>query len=147
MPTMVLALLDREWQIKDQSDSLPLMNTLESQRKSGEFLGPRVLFAAGMAPPNQGPNDQFSYSCIVSRIKISGGITESRKGKQNSLIRLGAPTQAREQVKLVFEKGFKFIKIWVDDDSTGGSQSMINALSPELYTAVIDEARKSLMRR
>ena len=109
------------------SDSLPLMNTLESQRKSGEFLGPRVLFAAGMAPPNQGPNDQFLTHALS---------VESRFG-ETILYGLESPTQAREQVKLVFEKGFKFIKIWVDD--RGGSQSK---LSPELYTAVIDEARK-----
>ena len=103
------------------------MNTLESQRKSGEFLGPRVLFAAGMAPPNQGPNDQFLTHALS---------VESRFG-ETILYGLESPTQAREQVKLVFEKGFKFIKIWVDD--RGGSQSK---LSPELYTAVIDEARK-----
>ena len=108
------------------SDSLPLMNTLESQRKSGEFLGPRVLFAAGMAPPNEGPNDQFLTHALS---------VESRFG-ETILYGLESPTQAREQVKLVFEKGFKFIKIWVDD--RGGSQSK---LSPELYTAVIDEAR------
>ncbi|GIS50707.1 MAG: hypothetical protein Ct9H90mP25_1410 [Gammaproteobacteria bacterium] len=109
------------------SDSLPLMNTLESQRKSGEFIGPRVLFAAGMAPPNQGPNDQFLTHALS---------VESRFG-ETILYGLESPTQAREQVKLVFEKGFKFIKIWVDD--RGGSRAK---LSPELYTAVIDEARK-----
>ena len=87
------------------SDSLPLMNTLESQRKSGEFLGPRVLFAAGMAPPNEGPNDQFLTHALS---------VESRFG-ETILYGLESPTQAREQVKLVFEKGFKFIKIWVDD--------------------------------
>ena len=113
------------------SDSLPLMNTLESQRKSGEFLGPRVLFAAGMAPPNQGPNDQF----------LTHALSVESKFGETVLYGLESPTQAREQVKLVFEKGFKFIKIWVDD--RGGSQSK---LSPELYTAVIDEARKLGMK-
>ena len=108
------------------SDSLVLMNRLESQRKSGEFVGPRVLFAAGMAPPNQGPNDQFLTHALS---------VESRFG-ETILYGLESPAQAREQVRLVFEKGFKFIKIWVDD--RGGSQSK---LSPELSTAVIDEAR------
>ena len=109
------------------SDSLSLMNTLESLRKSGEFIGPRVLFAAGMAPPNQGPNDQFLTHALS---------VQSRFG-ETILYGLEGPAQAREQVNLAFEKGFRFIKIWVDD--RGGSQSK---LSPELYTAVIDEARK-----
>ena len=107
------------------SDSLTLMNSLEGERKSGEFVGPRVLFAAGMAPPNQGPNDQFLTHALA---------VETRFG-ETVLYGLENPAQAREQVRTVSEKGFKFIKIWVDD--RGGSQSK---LSPELYTAVIDEA-------
>ena len=107
------------------SDSLTLMNSLEGERKSGEFVGPRVLFAAGMAPPNQGPNDQFLTHALA---------VETRFG-ETVLYGLENPAQAREQVRIVSEKGFKFIKIWVDD--RGGSQSK---LSPELYTAVIDEA-------
>ena len=107
------------------SDSLTLMKSLEGERKSGEFVGPRVLFAAGMAPPNQGPNDQFLTHALA---------VETRFG-ETVLYGLENPTQAREQVRIVSEKGFKFIKIWVDD--RGGSQSK---LSPELYTAVIDEA-------
>jgi len=46
------------------------------------------------------------------------------------------PQQARESVREVAQRGYEFIKIWVDD--RGGSQ---RKLSPALYRAVIAEAR------
>ena len=107
------------------SDSLTVMDSVEKERREGNFNGPRILFAAGMAPPNQGPNDQF----------LTHALAVERRFGEIILYGLEDPAQAREQVKIVFEKGFKFIKIWVDD--RGGSQSK---LSPEIYAAVIDEA-------
>ena len=54
---------------------------------------------------------------------------------------LETPSQARQMVKEVAAKKIPFIKIWVDD--RGGSQQK---LDPELYRAVIDEAKENNIR-
>ena len=83
------------------------------------------LFAAGMAPPGQGPNNQFLVE--TAQVEDSTGMTILRG--------LSDPEQARAQVREVAELGIGFIKIWVDD--RGGTQQK---LAPEIYRAVADEA-------
>lgn len=83
------------------------------------------LFAAGMAPPGQGPNNQFLVE--TAQVEAATGMTILRG--------LADPMQAREQVREAAELGIGFIKIWVDD--RGGSQLK---LAPEIYRAVADEA-------
>ena len=87
---------------------------------------PEFLFAAGMAPPGQGPNNQFLVH--TSQVEAETGMTILR-GLEN-------PEQARRAVAEAAQKGVKFIKIWVDD--RGGSQLK---LSPAIYRAVIEQAR------
>lgn len=87
---------------------------------------PEFLFAAGMAPPGQGPNNQFLVH--TSQVEVETGMT-ILSGLEN-------PEQARRTVAEVAEKGIKFIKIWVDDRA--GTQLK---LSPAIYRAVIEQAR------
>lgn len=87
---------------------------------------PDFLFAAGMAPPGQGPNNQFLVH--TSQVEAETGMT--------ILSGLEDPVQARRAVAEAAEQGIKFIKIWVDD--RGGTQLK---LSPAIYRAVIDQAR------
>ena len=85
---------------------------LELQRlqASGEVGGARFVFAAGMAPPGQGPNNQF----LVETLEV-----ERQTG--NTILRgLESPEQAREAVQEVAALHIPFIKLWVDD--RGGSQ-------------------------
>jgi imidazolonepropionase-like amidohydrolase len=99
---------------------------IQRAQESGEIGGARFVFAAGMAPPGQGPNNQFLVhtTTIAERMGMTvlRGVTSS--------------ADARAAVAEVAAKGIPFIKIWVDD--RGGSQQK---LSPDLYRAIISEAR------
>lgn len=110
------------------SDPEDLALALQRSQQRREFEGARLLFAAGMAPPGQGPNNQF----------LSHAIAVARQTGMTILRGLETPRQARQMVKEVAAKEIPFIKIWVDD--RGGSQQK---LDPELYSAVIDEATKN----
>ena len=107
------------------SDAPNIVNEVEVARMNGEFVGAQLLFAAGMAPTGQGPNDLFLGHALA---------VEERSG-ETILYGLENSEQAKEQVRIAAEKGIGFIKIWVDD--RGGSQVK---LAPDLYRAVIDEA-------
>lgn len=107
------------------SDAPNIVDAVEAARNNGEFTGAQLLYAAGMAPPGQGPNDLFLGHALA---------VEQRAG-ETILYGLENPEQAREQVEIAADKGIRFIKIWVDD--RGGSQLK---LSSDIYRAVIEEA-------
>lgn len=100
---------------------------LQSRIESGELNLPRFLFAAGMAPPGEGPNNQFLVH--TNTLEQETGMTILRG--------LASEQQAADAVREVAEMGYEFIKLWVDD--RGGSQSK---LSPDLYRAVAREAQR-----
>lgn len=108
------------------SDAEDLIYEIQQQQMAGEFTGARVLFAAGMAPPGQGPNPAF----------LTQALTVAERFEQTVLRGVASPQQAREQVQEVAAKNIPIIKIWVDD--RGGSQEK---LSPEIYRALIEEAK------
>ena len=110
------------------TDPDDLALALQQDQLAGEVGGARFLFAAGMAPPGQGPNNQFLEHAL--QVERRTGMTVLR-GLVN-------PEQARAAVREVAAKEIAFIKIWVDD--RGGTQQKLN---PELYTAVIEEAQLS----
>ncbi len=107
------------------SDPAPLMSELQAAHAAGEFIGARPLFAVGMAPPGNGPNDRF----------LPHALNVERETGMTILRGLREPEQGRQQVRAVAAEGVKFIKLWVDD--RGGSQQK---LSPDIYRAVADEA-------
>ena len=113
------------------SDPEDLALALQRSQQRREFEGARLLFAAGMAPPGQGPNNRF----------LSHAIALAERTGMTILRGLETPSQARQMVKEVAAKKIPFIKIWVDD--RGGSQQK---LDPELYRAVIDEAKENNIR-
>ncbi len=106
------------------SDSPDLAAAVESRRAQEGFA--RLLIAAGMAPPDQGPNNQFLEQ--VQQIERARGET--------ILWGLAEASQARQLVDGVVASGLNFIKLWVDD--RGGSQLK---LSPALYRAAIEQAQ------
>lgn len=107
------------------SDPDVLALQLQSMQRNGEVGGARFLFAAGMGPPGQGPNNQFLVEALA--VEDVYGYTILRG--------LGSVEQALEAVRSVALLNIPYIKIWVDD--RGGSQEK---LSPEIYRALIDEA-------
>lgn len=109
------------------SDPDVLALEIQRQQEAGEAGGARLVFAAGMAPPGQGPNNQF----LVETLAV-----EQQTG--NTILRgLGDAEQARAAVQAVAEQGIPFIKLWVDD--RGGTQEK---LSPVIYRAAIAEAKR-----
>ena len=99
---------------------------LKASQEAGDIGGARFVFAAGMAPPGQGPNNQFLVHTVT--VAERTGMTVLRG--------IATEDDARAAVREVAAKGIPFVKIWVDD--RGGTQQK---LAPELYRAVISEAR------
>ena len=108
------------------SDPDDLAIALQRDQDAGTAGGAKFLFAAGMGPPGQGPNDQFLGH--VRDVETDTGMTILRG--------LASPEQARLAAREVADKGVPFIKIWVDD--RGGSQ---DKLQPDIYRALADEAQ------
>lgn len=109
------------------SDSLQLVRQVQQMLDSGEAIGARLLIAAGMAPPGQGPNNQF----LAEALAVAG-----RTG-DTILYGLATPEQARAAVSDAAALQYPFIKLWVDD--RGGTQTK---LQPSLYRAVMDAAEQ-----
>ncbi len=108
------------------SDPEDLAIEIQQAQREGEVEGARFLFGAGMAPPGQGPNNQFLSHALA--IAAETGMTVLRG--------VDSEVKGRASVREVSAKEISFIKIWVDD--RGGSQEK---LRPEVYRAIIDEAR------
>jgi imidazolonepropionase-like amidohydrolase len=100
---------------------------IQRDQDLGLIGGARLLFAAGMAPPGQGPNDQF----LVHAIEVA------RRTQMTVLQGVSTPDEARAAVRRVSTKGIHWVKIWVDD--RGGSQTK---LQPFVYWSIIEEARR-----
>ncbi len=108
------------------SDPEDLAIEIQRAQRDGEVEGARFLFGAGMAPPGQGPNNQFLAHAVA--IAEQTGMTVLRG--------VASAEEGRASVREVSAKQIPFIKIWVDD--RGGSQEK---LGREVYRAIIDEAR------
>lgn len=107
------------------SDPLELALEIQRAQRDGEIGGARFLFAAGMAPPGQGPNDRFLEHTEAVAARTAAPVVRG----------IGSPEEGRGAVREVAERGIDFVKVWVDD--RGGSQTK---LSPEHYRSVIAEA-------
>ncbi|MFM1896587.1 MAG: hypothetical protein RLZZ385_1661 [Pseudomonadota bacterium] len=108
------------------SDPAELAREVEAARQAGEYHGARLLVAAGMGPPGQGPNAAFLEQVLT---------VEQRTG-MTILRGAGTAEQGRAAVRDIAAAGSRFIKIWVDD--RGGVQ---DKMPPEIYTAITAEAR------
>ena len=106
------------------SDPAEIAQLLTATVRSRSNL-PEFLYAAGLAPPGEGPNNQFLEQ--TSQV-------QARTGYQ-VLYGVTDPESARQTVTDLALKGFEFLKIWVDD--RGGSQTK---LAPEIYRAVAQHA-------
>ena len=106
------------------SDPAEIAQLLTATVRSRNNL-PEFLYAAGLAPPGEGPNNQFLEQ--TSQV-------QARTGYQ-VLYGVADPESARQTVTDLALKGFEFVKIWVDD--RGGSQTK---LAPEIYRAVAQHA-------
>jgi imidazolonepropionase-like amidohydrolase len=109
------------------SDPDQLGLALQQEQASEREDTARFLFAAGMGPPGQGPNDAF----LVETASV-----EARTG-MTILRGIDSPVQAIERAREVQALGIEFIKLWVDD--RGGSQTRMPA---DHYLPLIAEAMR-----
>jgi len=108
------------------SDPEGLALEVQRTQRESDAEGARLVFAAGMAPPGQGPNNQFLSQAIA--VADETGMTVLRG--------VASSEDARDAVREVAAKGIPFIKIWVDD--RGGSQVKLRR---DVYRAILDEAQ------
>ncbi|MQA91823.1 MAG: amidohydrolase family protein [Gemmatimonas sp.] len=105
------------------TDPSELVLPLQRAQEEGELEGARLLSAAGMAPPGQGPNAQMLASAEdLGRMIVRGADTDDG---------------ARAAVREIARSPIPFIKIWVDDRN--GSQEK---LAPPIFHAIVDEATR-----
>lgn len=109
------------------SDPDELALALQQELAANPRAAARPLFAVGMGPPGQGPNDAFL---------IETAAVEARTG-MTILRGLEGPVQGIERAREVAALGIPFIKIWVDD--RGGSQEKLSA---DAYSTLIAEAMR-----
>lgn len=109
------------------SDPDRLALALQDELAENPQHAARFLFAAGMGPPGQGPNNAFLDE--IARVEARTGMTILRG--------ISSPVQAIERAREVQALGIEFIKLWVDD--RGGSQTRIPA---DHYLPLIAEAMR-----
>jgi imidazolonepropionase-like amidohydrolase len=104
--------------------SSPTDASMQFQRDqtAGKFPpASRFLFMPGMAPPNGGPD-----AVLLKGTQALKAVSE-----------VSTPDEARSAVTSMAAKNLKSVKIWVDD-----RRGSYPKMTPEVYTAIIDEAHK-----
>lgn len=97
----------------------------QQEQMAGKFpAAARFFFAAGMAPPGGGPD----------ALLIQG------TAPLHAVAAVSTPEEAVAEVRRIAARKINQIKFWVDnrDNNRGGRKK----LSPEIYTAIIEEAHK-----
>jgi imidazolonepropionase-like amidohydrolase len=108
--------------------SSPTEMSLQFQRdqRSGKFLpAARYLFMPGMAPPNGGPDHILREA--TNELRVVNEVT--------------TPAEARAAIRRMSEQQIGHLKMWVDD-----RRGTYPKLTPEVYTAIVDEAHLRKMR-
>jgi len=109
------------------SDPNQLAQALQQELAASPRDAARFLFAAGMGPPGQGPNDSFLVE--TAAVEAQTGMTILRG--------IESPVQAIERAREVQSLGIEYIKLWIDD--RGGSQTR---MTPDHYLPLIAEAMR-----
>jgi imidazolonepropionase-like amidohydrolase len=107
--------------------SSPLEQAIQFQRdqRAGKFPpASRFFFMPGYAPPNGGPDEVLRAA--TSALHVINEVST-------------AP-ESRASVRKMYSKGIRSVKIWVDD-----RRGTYPKMTPEVYTAIIDEAHKHRM--
>jgi len=104
--------------------SSPTEPSIQFQRdqQAGKFPAASLfLFMPGMAPPDGGPD-----AVLLRGTKALKAVYE-----------VSTPAEARAAVQSMASRNLKSLKIWVDD-----RRGTYPKMTPEVYTAIIDEAHK-----
>jgi imidazolonepropionase-like amidohydrolase len=109
------------------TDPLDFALSIQEKQTNNQIAGARFLFAAGMGPPDQGPNNQFLSQIASVEARMN---THVLRG-------LSSPLDAINSAREVEMLGVPFIKLWIDD--RGGSQEKLH---PDIYKPLIAEAQR-----
>ena len=97
----------------------------QKDQQAGTFPpASRFFFMPGMAPPGGGPD-------AVLRVGTTA---------LHAIYEISTAEEARAAVQAMAKKNIKSVKIWVDD-----RRGTYPKMTPEVYTAIIDEAHKHRM--
>ncbi len=102
----------------------PIEPSLQFQRdqQAGKFPpASRFLFIPGYAPPNGGPD----------------AVLREATNALHVINEVSTADEARASIRKMHNRGIKAVKIWVDD-----RRGTYPKMTPEVYTAIIDEAHK-----
>jgi imidazolonepropionase-like amidohydrolase len=105
----------------------PTDQAIQFQRdqQTGKFPpASRFFFMPGMAPPNGGPDAVLRVATTALRV-----VNE-----------VSTAQEARAAIQAMAAKNIKAVKMWVDD-----RRGTYPKMTPEVYTAIIDEAHKHQM--
>lgn len=107
--------------------SSPLDQAIQFQRdqRAGKFPpASRFFFMPGYAPPDGGPDEVLRAA--TSALHVINEVSTAQ--------------EARTSVQMMYAKGIRSVKIWVDD-----RRGTYPKMTPEVYTAIIDEAHRHRM--
>lgn len=109
------------------TDPLDFARSIQQAQSKNQLGGARFLFAAGMGPPGQGPNDGFLTQIAAVEERLHSQVLRG----------LTSPLDAINAAREVEQLDVPFIKLWIDD--RGGSQSKLH---PDIYKPLIAEAQR-----
>jgi imidazolonepropionase-like amidohydrolase len=109
------------------TDPQDLALSIQQKQSRNELGGARFLFAVGMGPVGQGPNELFLSQIAAVEKRMD---TRVLRGLVDTIDAINAARETEKQ-------GVPFIKVWIDD--RGGSQTK---LPPEIYKPLIAEGQR-----
>jgi imidazolonepropionase-like amidohydrolase len=117
-------------------------DALVEQLKRKAYFGSAVVMSLGTDPGDLAYQVRGETVSGGAKLLTAGrGITAPEPGRTDVPYWITTADEARKAVRELAAKRVDFVKIWVDD-----RDGKYKKLTPELYTAVIDEAHKNGLR-
>jgi imidazolonepropionase-like amidohydrolase len=134
--TVIPAIVDTHTHLSRERNAL----VEDLQRRA--YYGVGVVMSLGQDPGDLPYQIRNEILPNAARFRTAGrGLTAPEPGRTDIPYWVTSEAQARQAVGELAEKKVDLVKIWVDDRN-----GMYKKLSPELYTAVIDEAHRHGLR-
>jgi imidazolonepropionase-like amidohydrolase len=134
--TVIPAIVDTHVHMPTSREEL--MNAL--QRKA--YYGVGVVMSLGQDNNDLAFQVRNEMPPNGARLRTAGrGITMPEPGRTEAPYWVSTPADARKAVQELAARKVDIVKIWVDDRN-----NTVKKMTPEIYTAVIDEAHKNNLR-
>jgi imidazolonepropionase-like amidohydrolase len=134
--TVMPAIIDTHKHLADKRD------VLIDQLQHLAYYGVGVAMSLGQDPGDLAFQVRAETIPNAARLRTAGrGITMPEPGRSEAPYWITSEAEGRKAVRELAEKKVDLVKIWVDD-----RDHKYKKLSPEMYSAVIDEAHKHNLR-